>query len=231
MASVSGGRFSSLLLEGLDEYRRGNMQAAVRAWEEAYTLEPTNPRAREFLHSALERIYAQMGLQKKMPDTQPARTPTPTPGSTPRLHVPARGRPEKPAPPALEPDDAQIQLRGAQDLMSQRDFEGALELLTKVQEREPGGATVARLRELCEAELTKTFEARLGSLAQRPRVLLKPDEIRWLDLDPRAGFILAQIDGGLSYEDLYDVCGLPRLDTVRILAQLVAEKVIGQAGS
>ena len=67
MPSPSGGRFSSLLLEGLDEYRRGNMHAAVRAWEEAYTLEPTNPRAREFLHSALERIYAQMGTPKTLP--------------------------------------------------------------------------------------------------------------------------------------------------------------------
>src|SRR5207302_10239379 len=65
--AASTGRFSSLLLEGLDEYRRGNMQAAVRAWGGAYTLEPTNPRAREFLHSALERIYAQMGVQRQLP--------------------------------------------------------------------------------------------------------------------------------------------------------------------
>ena len=43
-----GGRFSALLLEGLDHYRKGKMLDAVRAWEEAYLLEPTNLRAREF---------------------------------------------------------------------------------------------------------------------------------------------------------------------------------------
>src|SRR4051794_13894285 len=58
--SGGGGRFSALLLEGLDHYRKGKMLEAVRAWEEAYLLEPTNLRAREFLRSALERIHAHM---------------------------------------------------------------------------------------------------------------------------------------------------------------------------
>src|SRR5207248_10463916 len=55
-----GGRFSALLLEGLDHYRKGKMLDAVRAWEQAHLLEPTNLRAREFLRSALERIHAVM---------------------------------------------------------------------------------------------------------------------------------------------------------------------------
>src|SRR5712691_8028064 len=59
-AGGSSGRFSALLLEGLDHYRKGRMLEAVRAWEEAYLLEPTNLRAREFLRSALERIHAHM---------------------------------------------------------------------------------------------------------------------------------------------------------------------------
>src|SRR5207253_9214194 len=54
-------KFSALLLEGLDHYRKGKMLEAVRAWEEAYLLEPSNLRAREFLRSALERIHAHMG--------------------------------------------------------------------------------------------------------------------------------------------------------------------------
>src|SRR5436305_13767563 len=60
-ATGHGGKFSALLLEGLDHYRKGRMLEAVRAWEEAYLLEPTNLRAREFLRSALERIHAHMG--------------------------------------------------------------------------------------------------------------------------------------------------------------------------
>src|SRR5438105_13181415 len=91
MANASAGRFSSLLLEGLDEYRRGNRQAAVRPWEEAYTLEPTNPRAREFLHSALERIYAQMGVDRSVPaaGARPAPMP-PLPNLPPPSFTPPR---------------------------------------------------------------------------------------------------------------------------------------------
>ena len=35
MSEPSSNRFSSLLLEGLDHYRRGRMMDAVRSWEEA----------------------------------------------------------------------------------------------------------------------------------------------------------------------------------------------------
>jgi hypothetical protein len=224
----SGGRFSSLLLEGLDEYRRGNMSAAVRAWEEAYTLEPTNPRAREFLHSALERIYSQMGLGKKLPPLNGPPPPKPGAESSERQRAQEPNR-QQPAPPQPTPvvSDLEVLLSGARDLVAQRDFDGALELVSKVLAAEPHNAAAQRMRGDCEQNLTTSFEARLGALTQRPRVLLKPDEIRWLDLDPRAGFVLAQIDGAVSYDDLYDICGLPRLDTVRILSQLVEEKIIG----
>jgi len=219
---ASGGRFSSLLLEGLDEYRRGNMQAAVKAWEEAYTLEPTNPRAREFLHSALERIYAQMGVTKRVTSVPPVR------GG----EVPLRAPAPAPAPVAASPappteSEAVTLMRGATDLVNQKDYAGAIDLLGKVLAIEPNNAEAKRMQNESEAILTQQLEARLGGLAQRPRVLLKPDEIRWLDLDPRAGFVLAQIDGAVSYEDLYAICGLEKLDTVRILSQLIDEKVIG----
>src|SRR3954466_963196 len=87
----SGGRFSALLLEGLDHYRKGRMLEAVRAWEEAYLLEPTNLRAREFLRSALERIHAHMGPKSTNGQPQTAThpwlpaNPPGTPGANPWL--------------------------------------------------------------------------------------------------------------------------------------------------
>src|SRR5205823_7706885 len=72
-ATGHGGKFSALLLEGLDHYRKGRMLEAVRAWEEAYMLEPSNLRAREFLRSALERIHAHMA-----PPAAPQQAPQPS---------------------------------------------------------------------------------------------------------------------------------------------------------
>jgi hypothetical protein len=279
-------RFSTLLLEGLDHYRKGKMRDAVRAWEAAYQLEPTNLRAREFLHSALQRIHSQMGGDPALALTgqiaaaqgQPGRAapgdaPAGAPGSAgsrtpaPSAHpwLPARGpggkRPKKPGSPwddgpsvaipqgpelpdegnagawgihaevthPSAPDEAEelgILLRGARELLALNDFSGARDLTAKILERQKGDVEADAIHRLCEENLTQMYESSLGSLNRKPRVSLKPDEIIWLNLDPRAGFVLAQIDGEVSFEDLYAICGLSQLDTARILSQLLAEGVV-----
>src|SRR4051812_7811788 len=94
------GRVSGLLLEGLDHYRKGRMLEAVRAWEEAYLLEPTNLRAREFLRSALERIHAHMSPSPEGAAGAPGTHPW-LPGDRPAVEkTQAFPLPPLPAPPA-----------------------------------------------------------------------------------------------------------------------------------
>lgn len=119
-----------------------------------------------------------------------------------------------------------IWLRGARELQALADFSGALELTAKILQHEPGHAEAERIRVHCEDNLTQMFESKLGALSRRPRIAIKPDEVIWLNLDPHAGFVLSQIDGEVSLEDLYAICSLPRLDTARILAQLLEEGVV-----
>jgi hypothetical protein len=344
-ASASQNRFSSLLLEGLDHYRKGKMMEAVRAWEEAYLLEPTNLRAREFLRSALERIHAHMGggaQPADLPALQftPVRTEPPPPSQPPGPKADSRsglrvqplpeagleqtvpsfrapshpgtskpghpwlpsspqqrrtstpgGPPRKPSDPgaarrgsspgALVPsdpgsrkraatppaspwddgpsvaipteerqaaevstgpgvwgihaqaalqkkdaDETDVWLRGARELVALNDFSGALELAGKILQRRPDDSEAVGIHRTCEENLIQMFESRLGSMDRRPKVAIKPDEVIWLNLDPRAGFVLAQIDGEVTFEDLYAICGLSRLDTARILSQLLEEGVI-----
>src|SRR3989442_7392661 len=66
-----GGRFSALLLEGLDHYPRGRMLDGVKGWEEASLLEPTSLRAREFLRWALDLIHGVMSPAKAAADAAP----------------------------------------------------------------------------------------------------------------------------------------------------------------
>ncbi len=70
------------------------------------------------------------------------------------------------------------------------------------------------------------YESKLGPLVGVPRLAIKPEEVMWLNLDHRAGFLLAQIDGTVDFEALFALSGLPRLDTARILANLIADGVI-----
>lgn len=325
---MSGGRFSTLLLEGLDHYRKGRMLEAVRAWEEAYLLEPTNLRAREFLRSALERIHAHMtpqGDAKALPagaaakhpwlpgdrpdveKTQAFSLPPPPPpppaaaagGAAQRPSLPAKpavapkaapekapppavkarpaAKPQPKAPPRQQPppppstpwddgpsvaipmaqpedwsdetsgawsihkealpsdaaadDETEVWMRGARELLALNDFSGALELLGKVLERKSNHKEAAQLHEVCEQNLTLMYESKIGAMEARPRTAIPPDEIIWLNLDPRAGFVLAQIDGEVSFDDLYAICGLKRLDTARILCELLEQGVVQVDGA
>jgi len=119
-------------------------------------------------------------------------------------------------------------LRGARDLLDLDDHTGAVELILKAQVLAPDDAEVQSLRERSERTLLAMFESKLGKMNAVPRVLLKDDEIIWLNLDHRAGFVLAQIDGTVSFDDVFAVSGMSQLDTARIIAQLIDEGVISR---
>lgn len=126
-------------------------------------------------------------------------------------------------------DEVKTLLRGARDLLDLDDHTGAMELIVKAQTVAPDDPDVKIMRERSEKTLLTMFESKLGKLETIPRVLLKEDEIIWLNLDHRAGFVLAQIDGTVSFDDLFAVSGMSRLDTSRILAQLIDEGVISRS--
>ena len=125
-------------------------------------------------------------------------------------------------------DEVRTLLKGARDLLDLDDHTGAMDLVVKAQVLDPENPEVREMRARSEKTLTAMYESKLGRLAAIPRVLLKDDEIIWLNLDHRAGFVLAQIDGTVSFEDLFAVSGMAHLDTARILAQLVDEGVISR---
>lgn len=131
---------------------------------------------------------------------------------------------------AKSPDSVRVEvgslLAGARDLLELDDHTGAMQLIAKAQAIAPDDPEVQALREKSERTLLAMFESKLGGRDVIPRVMLKDDEIIWLNLDHRAGFVLAQIDGSVTFDDLFAVSGMSRLDTARILAQLLDEGVI-----
>jgi hypothetical protein len=117
-------------------------------------------------------------------------------------------------------------LGAARELFALGDFTGSLELIERILHADPGHAEARAYLAQNEATLTSMYESKLGPLEAVPRIAIKPEEILWLNLDHRAGFLLSQIDGAVDYEALFAISGLPRLETAKILAHLVAEGVI-----
>lgn len=122
--------------------------------------------------------------------------------------------------------DVEVWLSAAKELFSLGDFSGSLELIEKILQLDPDHGEARDYLRQNEATLVSMYESKLGSLARIPRLAIKPEEVMWLNLDHRAGFLLAQIDGTVDFDSLFALSGLPRLDTARILANLIADGVI-----
>jgi tetratricopeptide (TPR) repeat protein len=137
-----------------------------------------------------------------------------------RLLVPKAGRPSTPQ------EDVAVWMTAAKDLLALGDFSGSLEMIEKILKVDPEHAEARDYLSTNESTLVAMYESKLGPLGLVPRLAIKPEEIMWLNLDHRAGFLLSQIDGTVDYENLFALSGLPRLDTARILAGLLADDVI-----
>ncbi len=132
-----------------------------------------------------------------------------------------------PLPAPRDPRSEAVRLfERSRELEKLDDHSGARELLLQAQALFPELTGLAEALSRSESKLQTIYESKIGRLNAVPRVRLKEDEVIWLNLDHRAGFMLAQIDGTLSFEDLFSVSGMSRLDTARILAQLLDQRVI-----
>ncbi len=112
------------------------------------------------------------------------------------------------------------------DRYAMGDFTGALVVAESLLDANPEDEQAARYAESCRDVLTQMYSARLGPSDQKVVVAVPPDQIRWLSLDHRAGFLLSMIDGTCSIDEILDVSGMARLEAMRILFMLYEQQVI-----
>lgn len=125
------------------------------------------------------------------------------------------------APPAN--GDALLEMR---DRFAMGDFSGALAMAEEILGHAPGQKEATSLAEKCREVLFDMYGSRLTNLDEPPRLLMTADQLRWLSLDHRAGFLLSMVDGQSTLEEILDVSGMSRLDAMRILCELLDRKVI-----
>ena len=101
------------------------------------------------------------------------------------------------------------------------DFTGALRAAELLLGRDEPHPEAERYAQSCRERLVKLYESRLGDTTQVPVVQVPPTEIRWLGLDHRAGFLLSRVDGVGTVEQLIDVSGMPRLEALKTLVELL----------
>jgi hypothetical protein len=140
------------------------------------------------------------------------------PGSWPRFDSP-------PEPPP-QPTNASPALLDMRDRHMTGDFTGALAAAEAILRQKPDHSEARRCAANCRQVLMQMYSARLGPFEQVPKVVVSREQVRWLSLDHRAGFVLSLIDGRSNIDQILDLAGMPRLDTVRVLYTLLEQRVI-----
>lgn len=107
------------------------------------------------------------------------------------------------------------------ELYALGDFTGALRAAELLLGRDSEHAAALRMAQDSREQLERLYATRIGSLRHVPQVRIAATEIRWLGLDPRAGFLLSRIDGVSDVEELLDICGMDRLEALRTLVELL----------
>jgi len=106
------------------------------------------------------------------------------------------------------------------------DFASALTLAEGVAEDQPASPGARALVAECRSALEREYVGRLGSLERVARVTVSPEELPTLPLDHRAGFLLSHMDGVSTLEMVLDVCGMPRLEALRLIFAFVEEGIV-----
>jgi len=173
------------------------------------------------IDNALARWNDGTALQSTPPSSEPGRVFSP-----PSIERPAARMPEDSEAPVIsqyEIDPSRYVL----DRYLAGDYEGALEIAEVVIMETPGNLLVRECRDRCHDALAKRYAETVGPLGRVPVVIAERATARCASIDHRAGFLLSLIDGTSSLEAILDACGMPRLDALRIVREMVLRKIVG----
>jgi hypothetical protein len=113
-----------------------------------------------------------------------------------------------------------------EELYALDDLTGALRFAELVLGREPSNDRAKRCADNCRRRLLALYSSKLGDLDAVPVPAMADTELRWLGLDHRSGFLLSRVDGVSTVEEVLDVCGMPRLEALKTLVDLLDQGAI-----
>lgn len=150
--------------------------------------------------------------------------------ATPPPPAPAAPEPsfvleELPPPPPI-PDEKTTAER-AREAYNAGELDLAEELARQALAEDASNEDAQRLMNQVESERERQALAKLGSLYETPVLKVSMGEVMGMNLDSRAGYMISQIDGMISFEDLLDLSAMERLETLTLLADLLDRGVIG----
>lgn len=211
-----------LLDRGLVRWALGKREEAIRLWREAADLAPTHARALDYLQSV-----GAIPIGAVSAATQPVETSNDSDsliggeGSPPPFttEVPSitdeMGAPEDSGPVL---SDVDILMQQVHHCRTTGKAAQALKHCEDVLKKNPDHAEAGRIATDLRRELTSQYLKALEPTDRIPVLRATDASILELSLDPIGGFLISQIDGAISIEDLLTI--LSTFDQYRVLSAL-----------
>jgi hypothetical protein len=139
---------------------------------------------------------------------------------------PRAGRNAGSPPPSAPASSTRLGVQELEECYAVGDYSRALQIAEQLLARSPDDLAARRYAQNCRDVLTQMFAARIGPLDQVISVVVSPEEVQWLSLDHRAGFLLSLVDGQSTVDEILDISGMTRLDALKILHDLAEQQVV-----
>lgn len=208
---------SRLLKRGLNHYGLGEIEQAIACWEKVRELEPDNSAARDYLESAYDELAPRQGEE----GTRPAGESSLAPDDP---SAPEASSPDAPSEGGENPGDAFV--RKGLALYRTGRLEDSLESLQEAARLDPERLDVQGYLELVRGRLTKQYEQEIGDRGRTVKLCVEPEQLVRHELGPEEGFLLSQVDGCLTVEELLSLSTVGRFRTLAILARLLRDGII-----
>jgi hypothetical protein len=118
----------------------------------------------------------------------------------------------------------------AREAAERGDWLAAVEAVEAAASEDPAGLVAPVILHRHRDLLLRVYEGHIGEMTQVPLVAVPLHSIAAEHLDHRTGFLLSRIDGLLTYEDILDVAGMPRMEAYKILSALLRKGFIEVRG-
>ena len=94
------------------------------------------------------------------------------------------------------------------------------------QVEDPDSAAAHKIIHRERDNIVAIYQGQLGNLEARPRLSRPFHELAGEAIEARAAFLLSRIDGTMSFEEIIDVSGMPRIEALRYLSTLLVRGIL-----
>jgi hypothetical protein len=106
------------------------------------------------------------------------------------------------------------------------DLAGAFADIEAMLAEDPSCATALELRTRCRSELAELYQQHLGAGRDRIRLAVAKTALDALGLDRWGAYLVSRLEHANTIDELIDVAAFDRLDTLRVLYDLVQKGVL-----